>query len=231
MSYELYAMAFCPKSRMIIWGLREHKVDFQTVETTVWDLDPHVKSATLGETLPILKNNDHYIACELAIAEYIEDLQRQKSSDESILELMGKNPHERAQVRLWLYHIAHAFHHDVTVNLLYEKVFFRQFSKSHRVDPRTTRQGSKNLSAYCKDLDHHFHQHTFLAKTQGLSWADLALASQMSCLDYLGEIKWTIYPYFKEWYVRLKSRPAFQPFLSESLSCVPASTHYPLLDF
>ncbi len=64
-----------------------------------------------------------------------------------------------------------------------------------------------------------------------LSFADFALAAEMSCADYLGEVPWDTEENVKAWYARVKSRPSFRPLLSEKMLGMPPSMTYADLDF
>ncbi|MEO1399002.1 MAG: glutathione S-transferase family protein, partial [Pseudomonadota bacterium] len=60
---------------------------------------------------------------------------------------------------------------------------------------------------------------------------DMAAAASLSVLDYLGEVEWADHPSLKDWYARMKSRPAFRPLLADRLRGVPPVSHYVDLDF
>jgi glutathione S-transferase len=47
----------------------------------------------------------------------------------------------------------------------------------------------------------------------------------------MGEIDWTRHPAVKDWYARLKSRPAFRPLLADKVSGLAAAPHYHDPDF
>jgi len=64
-----------------------------------------------------------------------------------------------------------------------------------------------------------------------MSLADFALAAHISTLDYLGDIDWSGAGETRNWYARLKSRPAFRPLLGDRLVGLPASATYADLDF
>jgi glutathione S-transferase len=64
-----------------------------------------------------------------------------------------------------------------------------------------------------------------------MSFADMAAAGHLSCLDYLDEVPWDEFPSARNWYVRLKSRPSFQPLLTDRLPGIPPPLHYDNLDF
>jgi glutathione S-transferase len=64
-----------------------------------------------------------------------------------------------------------------------------------------------------------------------MSFADLAAAGHLSCLDYLDEVPWEAFPAARQWYVRLKSRPSFRTLLNDRLPGIVAPLHYDNLDF
>ena len=64
-----------------------------------------------------------------------------------------------------------------------------------------------------------------------MSFADLAAAAHLSCMDYLGQIPWDDFPAARGWYVRLKSRPSFQALLEDRLPGKPPPHYYSDLDF
>ena len=64
-----------------------------------------------------------------------------------------------------------------------------------------------------------------------LSFADLAAAAELSCVDYLGEVPWEEDAMAKDWYTRMKSRPALPPAARRPGPRQPAGAHYADLDF
>lgn len=70
----------------------------------------------------------------------------------------------------------------------------------------------------------------WLAGTR-LSYADLAAAAHLSCVDYLGDVPWNEDEAAKNWYARVKSRPSFRPLLVELHAGIAPSKTYADLDF
>ena len=64
-----------------------------------------------------------------------------------------------------------------------------------------------------------------------LTYADLAAAAHLSCIDYLGDAQWDENETAKTWYARMKSRPSFRPLLAERLPGMTPSVAYADLDF
>lgn len=71
--------------------------------------------------------------------------------------------------------------------------------------------------------------HGYLANRE-CSLGDLAVAANLSALDYFGEVPWAEFPAAGEWYVRVKSRPAFRTLLSDRVPGQPPVAHYAELD-
>ena len=65
----------------------------------------------------------------------------------------------------------------------------------------------------------------------GMSYADLAAAAHLSCVDYLGDVPWEEDEAARAWYARIKSRPSFRPLLSDRIPGMAPSAHYDNLDF
>ena len=63
------------------------------------------------------------------------------------------------------------------------------------------------------------------------SYADMAAAASISVLDYLGEIEWGETKAARDWYARMKSRPAFRPLLADRVRGLAPVAHYGDLDF
>lgn len=64
-----------------------------------------------------------------------------------------------------------------------------------------------------------------------LTLADFALAAHLSSLDYLGDVDWETSIETRQWYARIKSRPAFRALLSDRVAGMPPHAGYADLDF
>jgi glutathione S-transferase len=53
----------------------------------------------------------------------------------------------------------------------------------------------------------------------------------LSVVDYLGDVPWDADETARNWYARIKSRPAFRVLLAETLPGLPPSPSYANLDF
>ncbi len=64
-----------------------------------------------------------------------------------------------------------------------------------------------------------------------ISVADFAAASQISVLDYFGDINWSYYSAVKDWYSLIKSHKVFQEILKDRIPNIIPPEYYNNLDF
>jgi hypothetical protein len=64
-----------------------------------------------------------------------------------------------------------------------------------------------------------------------VSLADLCISAHISCLDYLGEVKWSNLQNLQTFYSLIKSRPSFKNILFDRIPSVGPPKNYSLLDF
>ena len=64
-----------------------------------------------------------------------------------------------------------------------------------------------------------------------MSIADFSAAAQLSCLDYIGDVDWSRSESLKDWYAKVKSRPAFRSILADLVPGFQPPSHYSDLDF
>jgi glutathione S-transferase len=121
------------------------------------------------------------------------------------------------------------FAHEVTRNLLGEK-FMKRLMGRGNPDARALREGYQALRQHLEHLGWLAETRTWLAGP-ALSLADFAAAGHLSALDFAGEVDWSVSAPAKEWYARIKSRPAFRPLLGDRVPGVMPPAHYADLDF
>jgi glutathione S-transferase len=124
------------------------------------------------------------------------------------------------------------FHEQVTQRIVYEKAAprFTGAGFSRPPDMNVIRSGREELKLALKAIGTAAETNGNLACRE-TTLGDLAVASHLSALDYFGEVPWTDFPPAAEWYVRMKSRPAFRSLLSDRVPGQPPAAHYAELDF
>ena len=157
-----------------------------------------------------------------AICEYLEETRPTPS-------LMPSDADGRYEVRRIVSWFDDKFHSEVTSKLLYE-----------RVNKKVTGQGypdSKNVKAGAKAIKYHLDYMTWLLDHRRwlagdqMSLADFAAAAHLSSLDYISDVDWNRSAVVKDWYAKIKSRPAFRSILADQISGFRPPAHYADLDF
>lgn len=111
-----------------------------------------------------------------------------------------------------------------------EKRFLLPAQGGGAPDMEVVRAARENLRYHVRYIGRLAEQRNWLAG-ETLSYADLAAAAQLSCVDYLGDAPWDNNEAAMTWYARIKSRPSFRPLLIERLPGLTASATYANLDF
>ena len=97
-------------------------------------------------------------------------------------------------------------------------------------DMHAVRAARSNLRYHLRYIGHLIKARNWLAGDR-LTYADLAAAAHLSCLDYLGDVPWDENETARIWYARVKSRPSFRPLLADRLPGSAPSATYADLDF
>ncbi len=121
---------------------------------------------------------------------------------------------------------------QITGCIVFEKANPRFTGAPSRSTPdmNVIRQGREALHAALLEIAPILEANGYLAG-KVCTIADLALAANLSAMDYFGEVKWDDYPAIKEWYMRVKSRPCFRSLLADRVPGQPPVMHYVELDF
>ena len=219
----LYHLWLSPFSRKIRIVLTEKNLDFQMVVEETWERRHEFLALNPTGEVPVLIEKDDTVLAESAvICEYLEE----KYPDP---ELIGKNLHDRAEVRRLVAWFDQKFNKEVTEKLLNEKVM-RRFLGLGEPDSREIRAAQSNIHTHLDYITFLTDRRFWLAGDH-LTLADIAAAAHISAIDYLGDVPWSKYKAAKNWYARIKSRPSFKNILLDRIPSLPASKNYTNLDF
>ena len=221
--YTLYHLPFSGDCRIVRIALSEKKIVVKFQVEPVWERRNSFLAKNPEGTVPVLLINDINILCGTSvIVEWLEESIKHPN-------LLGEDPFQRAESRRLMNWFSKKYYKEVEENIVFEKIF-KGFVGKGQPNSNILRIGRKNLKTHIEYINWLSKQRDWLGgKT--FSIADIAAAANLSILDYLGEISWYDYPYAKEWYVRIKSRPSFRGILQDQVPGIPAAKHYNNLDF
>src|SRR5258707_8425401 len=220
----LHHLALSPFSRKVRVALREKGLEFQLRIEKVWERRPEFLALNAAGTVPVLVEDDGTaIADSGVICEYLEEVYPGERN------LLGEAPAERAEVRRLAAWFDQKFAREVTDNLYREKMM-RKFLGLGEPNSAAIRAGAANIHYHLDYIAWLIERRKFLAGDK-YSLADIAAATHLSCLDYIGDVPWGEHERAKDWYARIKSRPAFRPLLADNVAGAPPPKHSTDLDF
>ncbi len=218
--YHLPLDAACRQTRI---HLAEKGLDCELCTEKVWERRKGFLTLSPAGEIPVLVDEDgSVVPGTRVISEYLEDAYPEPP-------LLGRAALDRAEVRRLVEWFAVKFQHEVTRNLVDEKIMKRFLGLGHP-NASAIRAGLKNIHYHLDYIAWRAERRRWLAG-DSLSLADVAAAAQLSSVDYLGDVPWEGHPEAKDWYVRLKSRPSLRPLLKDNIAGVPPPKHYADLDF
>jgi len=220
---ELHAFSLSPYCRKVRLTLREKGIEADLIEHAPWERPPELLKLNPACEVPVLvEPNGRRIIESNAICEFLEETYPDHR-------LLPQSAAARAEVRRLVGWFDVKFRHEVTENLLTERVF-KRLRKQGEPDSTHVRAGSANLRTHLEYVSWLAERRSWLAGDH-ISFADFAAAGHLSSLDYIGAVPWDEYPMAKGWYAKLKSRPAFRGLLADHLPGLPPAAHYTDLDF
>ncbi len=219
----LYHLWLSPYSRKVRVVLKEKNLDFEMKVEKVWQRRPEFLALNPAGTVPVLvEENGAAIADSGVICEYLEEIYPERR-------LIGATALERAEVRRLVCWFDQKFGREVSDNLFGEKIM-KRFLGLGEPNSSAIRAGYANIQYHLEYIGWLTERRRYLAG-ESFSLADIAAASHLSALDYIGDVPWDGYPQAKDWYARIKSRPSFRPLLADHIPGAPPPTHYADLDF
>ena len=219
---RLFHVPLSPFCRKVRLSLAEKRIECELVEERYWEQDTEFLRRNPAGKVPVLQINGRTMAESTPICEYLEEVHPEPA-------LMPRGSDARYEVRRLVAWFDDKFHHEVTANLLYE-----------RVNKKITKQGfpdSRNVKAGARAIKYHLDYMTRLLERRrwlagdAMTLADFAAAAHISALDYISDVDWHRSEAVKDWYAKIKSRPAFRGILADQVPGFPPPAHYADLDF
>lgn len=226
----LYHHPLSSASRAIRLTLSEYEIAFDVVEERVHEHRADFLDINPAGSLPVLVDGEKPpVIGAYALSEYLDET---VGALKPAKRLFPGSAMERAEMRRLVDWALTKLEKEVVAALVHERVTKRLMASSGGGAPDSTvlRTARSALKFHLSYLDFLCSQRDWISGNR-LSFADLAVAAGLSVLDYLGEIEWTDIDNLKDWYSRMKSRPAFRPLLADRVRGVPPVSHYVDLDF
>ena len=188
--------------------------------------EPQVLEINPASTVPVLfDTGESPVVGVLAAIHAVEE----RYSPSDVAGLFPAKGSDRAEMWRLLDWVLLKLNDEVTRYVLEEKIVKR--------DRAGATPGPAVLRVAKANLTEHLHYFNWVLATRhwlagdALTLADFALAAHLSTLDYLGDMHWDTANEVRDWYSRLKSRPAFRTLLNDRVGGMPAHQGYTDLDF
>ncbi len=219
----LYHHWLSPASRKVRIVLGEKKLVYEMRVEQVWERRPQFLRMNPAGEVPVFLEEDGRAFCDAAaISEYLDELYPEPP-------LLGESPSERAEVRRLVAWFDLKFKAEVTQHLSTEKIM-KRFLGMGQPDSEAIRCATHNLKTHINYIAHLAERRNYLAGNQ-FSLADIAAASHLSVIDYLGDVNWDANAEAKDWYVRVKSRRSMRTILADRIPGLQPPQYYDKLDF
>ncbi len=212
----------CAASRALRIQLGEKGLAFELRAERPWERAPEFLRLNPAGELPVLLDEGRVVAGVGPAIEYLEEIHPEPP-------LLGCDPEQRAEVRRLLHWFLCKFEREVTQPIVGEKLG-KRIAAAGPPNSRAISAGRLNIHVHMDYIAWLMERRRWLAG-EIMTLADIAAAAQFSVVDFAGEVPWVCHPETKDWYVRIKSRPAFRPILADRLTGIVPPKHYADLDF
>lgn len=219
---RLYHVPLSPFCRKVRLCLAEKQLKVDLVEERYWLRDPDFLRRNPAGKVPVLRIDGLTLCESSAICEYLEEVYPTPA-------LMPQDPRERAEVRRLVGWFDDGFFHEVTARVLYERVN-KKITGEGYPDSRNVKTGLQRIKVHLDYMAELLDRRRWLAGDV-MTLADFAAAAHLSALDYTSDVDWHRSAGVKDWYAKIKSRPAFRSLLADQVAGFVPPPHYADLDF
>ena len=222
----------CPHSRSIRAVLAELQLEHESEVELPWAWRREFLAKNPAGNLPVLELENHMVLCgTYPITEYLSEAYPTHPVDGRSVPLFPGDIEARAEIRRLVDWFHLKCHNEATRDLLHEKYYGRAASeRGHTPNSEVLIASTQNLKQHLRYIGFLADYRSWLAGDE-MSFADLAAAAHISCLDYLGVVSWDDYPATKAWYVRIKSRRSFSSILEDRIPGLAPPPYYADPDF
>ncbi|HEY0920162.1 glutathione S-transferase family protein [Devosia sp.] len=215
-----------PASRLARLMLAEYGVPVDLEDIKPWTREPQLLEINPAATVPILiEDGEPPVVGVLAVINAIEA----NHAPSAVAGLFPARARERAETWRLLEWVLMKLNDEVTRYIIEEKIVKRD-RRGATPEPGVLRVAKANLVEHMLYFNWLFATRHWIAG-DSMTLADFALAAHLSSLDYLGDVSWDTSVETRQWYARIKSRPAFRTLLNDRVVGMPAAAGYADLDF
>ena len=220
--FRFYHAPFSPFCRKVRLVLSEKKVEFELIEEKYWEKRSDFLILNQSGQVPVLQNKNITLAESSAICEYLNE-------KHPVSELLPVDPEGRAEARRLMFWFDDKFNREVTRKLFYERIT-KKIIGGGFPEAKKVKSGMLNIKFHIDYMSKLLENRKWLAGNN-MSLADFTAAAHFSVLDYSRDVDWDRSSLVKDWYAKIKSRPAFRSLLTDHLPGFPQPIHYADLDF
>lgn len=198
--------------------LAEKNLPFDIRIEKIWERRTEFLAMNPAGDVPVLIEEDGTIlANSQVICEYLEEVYPE-------VNLIGRDPLQRAEVRRIIHWFDRKFNKEVTDNLFTEKLM-KTFLKLGEPHGPSIRAGRANIHYHLDYIGFLTERRKWLAG-EHFSLADITAAAHLSTIDYMGDISWEEHPMARRWYEKVMERPSFVPLLDERMPGLEPAEQY-----
>lgn len=219
---RLYHVALSPFCRKVRLTLAEKKIEVELIEERYWEHGPDFLRRNPAGKVPVIRLDGRTMSESQAICEYIEETVPTPP-------LMPRDPQSRYEVRRVCAWFDDKFNCDVTSKVMGERVW-KKVMKQGYPDSKNVKSGLAAIKFHLDYMGWLLDQRRWLAGDV-MTLADFTAAAHLSCLDYISDVDWDRSANVKDWYAKIKSRPAFRSLLADQMPGLPPAPQYAELDF
>ena len=214
----LYHFWLHPFSRKVRMTLAEKNLSFELQLEKTWERRTEFLAMNPAGDLPVLVEKDGTtLSNSQVICEYLDEVYNE-------VNLMGMDPVQRAETRRLVNWFDRKFNKEVTENLVGEKLM-KSILKLGAPHGPSVRAGRANIHYHLDYIGFLTERRAWLAG-DFFSLADIAAASHLSAIDYVGDVPWEQHESAAKWYEKVRTRPSFQAFLEERVPGFEPAVNY-----
>ncbi len=219
---RLYHFPLSPFSRKVRLTLAEKRIEVELVEERYWEQSPEFLRRNPAGRIPVLKLGNQLMSESQAICEFLDETNPTPP-------LIPRDAESRYEMRRLCGWFDDKFYNEVTRKLLGERVF-RKVMGTGYPESAHVKAGAKAIKYHLDYMAWLLEKRRWLSGNE-MTLADFTAAAHLSCLDYISDVDWNRSETVKDWYAKIKSRPAFRSLLADQIPGFPQPPHYADLDF